>query len=106
MQSHEQQPNQRPAVSTSSGNRKLDLPTSSQLRTAIQVLEKLSERLTEESTHSVKQMPNSPLGDNYATKVGKDAAEKISRIDGLKQQLENWQQELKELRRQYVSSRI
>jgi ubiquinone biosynthesis protein UbiJ len=70
------------------------------------VLEKLTKRITQDSTHSVMQMPNSPLGDQYAANVGKDAAARMDQIKAVKQQLENWQQELKELRRLYVSNRI
>jgi hypothetical protein len=51
-------------------------------------------------------MPNSPLGNHYAANIGKDAAAKMDLIKVVKQQLESWQQELKELRRQYVSNRI
>jgi len=52
------------------------------------------------------QMPDSPLGKQYAAKIGENAAAKINQIKALKQQLENWQHELKELRRHYVSNRI
>jgi hypothetical protein len=85
---------------------KMDFPSSFELPTAIRVLEKLTERRTQDSAHSVMQMPNSPLGNQYATNIGKDAASKIDQIKAVKQQLESWQQELKELRRQYVSNRI
>ena len=70
------------------------------------MLEKFSDQLTQESAHSVMQMPDSPLGKQYAAKIGENAAAKINQIKALKQQLENWQHELKELRRHYVSNRI
>jgi len=70
------------------------------------VLEKFSDRLAQDSAHFVMQIPDSPLGDQYATKIGQNAAAKIDRIETVKQQLEDWQQELKEWRRQYGSNRI
>lgn len=70
------------------------------------MLEKLTERIGQDSAHSVMQMPDSQLGNQYAANIRRDAAEKIDQINSVKQQLENWQQELKELRRRYVSNRI
>jgi hypothetical protein len=43
--------------------------TTAQLRTAIEVLNKLAERLNEQAAHSVIQMPESRLGDDYATRI-------------------------------------
>jgi hypothetical protein len=106
VQSNEKQPSRRATRHQESPRIKIDLPSSFELRTAIKVLEKLTERITQDSAHSAMQMPDSQLGNQYAATIGKDAAAKMDQIKVVKQQLENWQQELKELRRHYVSNRI
>lgn len=106
MNSIERQPSQGTKQLVINSRGKLDFPTPHEIHTAIRVLEKFTDRFTQESAHSVMQMPDSQLGNHYGAKIGKDAAERIERINAVKQQLENWQQELKELRRQYVPNRI
>jgi hypothetical protein len=81
-------------------------PTTTQLRTAIEVLTKLGERLNTEATHSVIQMPESQLGAHYAGSIGVRVIEQISHIETVAAQLENWRDELLEQRRQCVCNHV
>jgi hypothetical protein len=81
-------------------------PTVHQIRTAIEVLERLGERLSTHAAHSVLQMPDTRLGDDYAARIGSSANEQISRIETVKSQLVNWSDEVRENRRQCVSNHV
>jgi hypothetical protein len=62
-------------------------PTTAQLGTAIEVLNKLAERLDTHAAHSVMQLPETPLGDDYAAKVAARNIEQTSQIETVKAQL-------------------
>jgi hypothetical protein len=47
----------------------MQTPTTAQLRTAIEVLNKLGERLNIHAEHSVMQLAESPLGAHYAGRI-------------------------------------
>jgi hypothetical protein len=81
-------------------------PTTSELFTAIEVLRKLGLRINEHATHSVLQMSDSSLGEHYAGRIGVNAIEQTSRIDGVAEQLKNWREELLQQRRQNVSQSV
>ena len=81
-------------------------PTTSELFTAIEVLRKLGLRINEHATHSVLQMSDSSLGEHYAGRIGVNAIEQTSRIDGVADQLKNWREELLQQRRQNVSQSV
>jgi hypothetical protein len=81
-------------------------PSTSELFTAIEVLRKLGLRINEHATHSVLQMSDSSLGEHYAGRIGVNAIEQTSRIDGVAEQLKNWREELLQQRRQNVSQSV
>lgn len=78
-------------------------PTTAQLRTAIRVLENLRERINEHTAHSVMQLPDTRLGDDYAARIEARTIEQTTRIDGVIGELNCWRQELLQQRRQHVS---
>lgn len=81
-------------------------PTSAQVRTAIEVLNRLGERLDIHTEHSVMQLSESPLGTHYAGRIEVGATEQITRIEAVATQLKNWRDEMLEQRRQYVSHHV
>ena len=84
----------------------MQTPTTAQLRTAIEVLNKLAERLNEQAAHSVIQMPESRLGDDYAAKVEARSIEQTTRIETVAAQLKNWREELLQQQRQSISHHV
>ena len=81
-------------------------PTTAELLNAIEVLNKLGERINTDATHSVMQMPESSLGEHYAGRIGVNAIEQTSRIQIVAGQLTNWRDELLQQRRQNVSQSV
>ena len=81
-------------------------PTTAELFTAIEVLRKLGLRINEHSAHSVMELAETPLGHNYAGKIGVQAIEQTSRIDAVAEQLTNWREELLQQRNQNVSQSV
>jgi len=69
-------------------------PTTDQLRTAIEVLKNLGERINEHAAHSVIQLPESCLGDQHSARIQARAIEQTSQIDAVAGQLEAWCDEL------------
>jgi hypothetical protein len=84
----------------------MQTPTTAQIRTAIEVLNKLGERLNTHAEHSVMQLSESPLGAHYAGRIEVGATEQISRIEAVATQLKNWRDEMLEQRRQCVSHHV
>jgi hypothetical protein len=64
-------------------------PTTAELLNAIEVLNKLGERINTDATHSVMQMPESSLGEHYAGRIGVNAIEQTSRIQIVAEQLKD-----------------
>jgi len=81
-------------------------PTKDQLRTAIEVLKNLGERINEHAAHSVIQLPESRFGDQHAARIEARAIEQSSRIDTVVGQLEAWRNELQQQNRQCVSQLV
>jgi hypothetical protein len=77
----------------------MQAPTTSQLRTAIEVLTKFGERLHIEAAYSITQLPETQLGAHYAGSIGEQAIEQTSRIETVTAQLKNWHDELSEQKR-------
>ena len=84
----------------------MQTPTTAQIRTAIEVLNKLGERLNTHAEHSVMQLSESPLGAHYAGRIEVGATEQISRIEAVATQLKNWRDEMLEQRRPCVGHRV
>jgi hypothetical protein len=74
----------------------MQAPTTSQLRTAIEVLTKFGERLNIEAAYSITQLPETQLGAHYAGSIGMQTIEQTSRIETVTAQLKNWHDELSE----------
>jgi len=81
-------------------------PTTAELRTAIEVLKMLDQRINEQSAHSVTQLPQTELGDRYAAHIEARAIEQTNHVEIVSSQLKNWRDELLEQRRQHVSQSV
>ena len=69
-------------------------PTTAELRTAVEVLKMLDQRLHEHAAHSVGQLPHTDLGDSYADQVSARTNEQTSHIEKVIPLLQNWRDEL------------
>lgn len=81
-------------------------PTTAELRTAIEVLQKLGQRLNEHADHFKTQLPDTCIGSNYAAKTEVQTIEQTTRIEAVAAQLKNWRDELLEQRRHHVSQSV
>ncbi len=81
-------------------------PTKAELLNAIEVLNKLGERINTHAAHSVMQIPESSLGEHHAGRIGVTAIEQTSRIKIVTKQLQNWRDELLLQRSQNVSQSV
>jgi hypothetical protein len=69
-------------------------PTTADLRTAIQVLDKLGERLTTQANHSMIERSESQLGNHRAGQIEASAIEQTARVKLVSAQLKSWRDEL------------
>jgi hypothetical protein len=81
-------------------------PTTAQLRTTIEVLVKLGKRINEHTAHSVKQLPESPQGENFAAQIKVQTIEKTTRIKTVSEQLKNWREESLKQQKKNISSHV
>ncbi len=84
----------------------MQTPTTTQLRTAIDVLKKLEARLDKHAPHSLMQLPETRLGDNHAARIEWQTIEQIARLKTVMAQLESWRDELRQERRQCVTHHV
>jgi hypothetical protein len=84
----------------------MQTPTTAQIRTAIEVLTKLGERLNTHAEHSVMQLSESPTGAHHAGRIEVSTIEQTSRIEAVTAQLKNWRDEMLDQRRQCVSHHV
>ena len=84
----------------------MQTPTTTQLRTAIDVLKKLEARLDKHATQSLMQLPETRLGDNHAARIEWQTIEQIARLKTVMAQLESWRDELKQEKRQCVTHHV
>ncbi len=84
----------------------MQTPTTAQLRTAIEVLKKLSERINEHAAHSVMQLPDTQLGDNYAAHIEARSIEQTNHIENVATQLHNWRDELLQQEQQSLAHHV
>jgi len=80
--------------------------TTTQLRTALEVLRKLEERIDNHAIQSAMQRSDARLGDNYAVRIESQTIEQIARVKTVIAQLKSWRDELKQERRQCVTHHI
>jgi ribosomal 50S subunit-associated protein YjgA (DUF615 family) len=81
-------------------------PSTAQIRTAIEVLKKLGERLNDRAANSVMELRDSQFGDHQAGRIEVTTIEQTTRIQSVAAQLENWRDQLLQQRRQCVSNHI
>jgi hypothetical protein len=81
-------------------------PTTAELLNAIEVLNKLGERINTSATHSVLQLAETSMGDHNAGRIGVNAIEQTSHIKIVAEQLQNWRIELIQQRSQNVSQSV
>lgn len=91
---------------TSHSHLTMQTPTTAQLRTAIEVLKKLGERLNTHAENSAMQLAESPVTAHQAAQIGVGAIEQTTRIEGVVTQLEQWRTELNQQRRQCVAHHV
>jgi hypothetical protein len=84
----------------------MQTPTAAQLRTVIEVLKKLEERIDKHANHSLMQLPATRLGDDYAARIEWQTIEQIARLKTVMVQWESWRDELKQARRQCVTHHV
>lgn len=81
-------------------------PTTAELHNAIEVLQKLGERLNTHAAHQVMQLADTSLGDRHAAQLEVRTIEQTSRIEAVAEQLKHWREELLEQRRLNVSQSV
>jgi hypothetical protein len=81
-------------------------PTTAELRTAIEVLKTLDQRINNHAAHSVTQLPESVLGDRYAAYIETQTIEQTSHIEKVVTQLQNWREELLQKQNQRVAHSV
>lgn len=81
-------------------------PTTAELRTAVEVLKALDQRLNEQAAESVMQLPETELGDRYAAHIESQKIEQSSHIEKVVTQLQSWRDELLEQQRQRVTQSV
>ena len=78
-------------------------PTTIQLRTAMEVLQKLGERINEHAAKSVRQIPPSSVNGQLAGQISANAMEQTKQVQEITGLLKTWHGELDHRRRQNVS---
>jgi hypothetical protein len=81
-------------------------PTTAQLRTAFEVLKRLEDRIDKHANHSLMQLPDRRLGDDYAARIEWQTIEQIARLKTVMAQLESWRDELLQQNRQCVTHHV
>ncbi len=81
-------------------------PTTTQLRTAMEVLKKLGERINEHAARSVRQIPPSSVAGQLAGQISVNAMEQTKQVGEITVLLRTWHGELEQRRRQCVSNHV
>lgn len=84
----------------------MQAPTTIQIRTAIEVLQKLGERINEHAAQSVRQIPPSSVSGQLAGQIGVNAMEQNNQVKEITGLLQTWHIELEQRRRQNVSQNV
>lgn len=84
----------------------MQMPTTTELHAAIQVLKKLGERINNATTHSKLQMSESQAGGHQASQIEVKSIEQTSRIETVAAQLQDWRNELLQQQKQPVSNHV
>jgi hypothetical protein len=81
-------------------------PTTAQVRTAIEVLKKLEERIDNHATFNTMQSPDARGGDDTAKRIEAQTIEQIAHVKTVVAQLESWRDELRQDRRHCVAQHV
>jgi hypothetical protein len=81
-------------------------PTIAESLNAIEVLNKLGERINTSAVNSVLQLSETNSGNHNVGRIGVNAIEQTSRIKIVAEQLQNWRNELIQQRSQNVSQSV
>ena len=81
-------------------------PTTAQIRTAIQVLNKYGEHINHNAANLIIELPETRFGDHVAARAKVVSIEQVTRIQTVAAQLEKWRDDLLQQRRQCVSHHV
>ncbi|HOF69940.1 MAG TPA: hypothetical protein PLV05_03055 [Verrucomicrobiota bacterium] len=81
-------------------------PTTSEIRTAIQVLKRLGEHINHNTANVIIDLPETRFGDHVAARAKVVSIDQITRIHTVATQLEKWRDDLLQQRRQSVSHHV
>ena len=84
----------------------MQTPSTAHLRTAIEVLKMLGERINNNAANAVMELPEAQYYDRHAANIEARSIEQISRIETVSAQLENWRDQLQQQKRQSVSHHV
>ena len=84
----------------------MQTPTTTQIRTAIQVLKKFGEHINHNAANLIIELPDTRFGDHVAARAKVVNIEQVSRIQTVAAQLEKWRDDLLQQRRQCVSHHV
>ncbi len=79
-------------------------PTTAQVRTAIEVLKKVEERIDNHATFNLMQLPEARDRDEAAARIEAQTIEQIARVKTVMAQLESWRDELRQERSNMLHS--
>jgi hypothetical protein len=84
----------------------MQTPTTAQVRTAIEVLEKLGERITKNAARSLSQIPPCNGAGGVASQISVDATEQNKQVKSLTGLLQTWHGELERTQKQGVKVHV
>ena len=84
----------------------MQTPSTAQIRTAIEVLEKLGERVNECAARSVRQIPPSSMNGQLAGQISANAMEQTKQVQEITGLLKTWHGELEHRRKQTTSYHV
>jgi hypothetical protein len=84
----------------------MQAPTTTQINTAMEVLQKLGERINEHAARSVRQIPPSSVNGQLAGQISANAMEQTKQVQEITGLLKTWHGELDYRRRQNVSQHV
>jgi len=84
----------------------MQTPSTTQIHTAIEVLEKLGERINEYAARSARQIPNFSLAGHIAGQISLNAMEQTKQVQEITKLLKTWHGELEHRRKQTPSYHV
>ena len=81
-------------------------PSTTQIRTAIEVLKKFGEHINHNAANFIIELPETRFGDHVAARAKVVNIEQVTRIQSVAMQLEKWRDELLKQRRQCVAHHV